>query len=336
MPGAFVDILGTKTLALRRRPRYTATLDSFQKEVGQTLRDLAADDKKGGVPASERIGDVRGVLFSDSFIIEGPSFNGLLRLLCHLRGRLLKHGVFIRGACDQKALQFGLRELVGGFHAISLGPQAADLYVAEQSLKGAGVNVLTSAAPPTKWTVQSVYVRATEGGSSRDHRTTEPSFTDIRILAQYLDGKNIDRIVESYLFARHEAPKLSRYYITLLVSWLQSADTSEGSDGGFRDPLLSMIADGTLYKHMRGDVDLVHVTFCFLSRLYAAEAATHATGSVLRSAWDRLVRNPRDLDRLHLVPEALCDQNAREAFLRAVSGQRRLRQDLASKAARRD
>lgn len=132
----------------------------------------------------------------------------------------------------------------------------------------------------------------------------------------------IYKILKSSYTSNIKDKKLGRYYITLLISLIQSLDLSDVSFSSDKKwetcncpEIIRVLFDGRLLKALGDVVGIEYVYFATLNRLYE----TSSNMDIITSAVNYLSRNKKINSHFPNVPEKILGGTNRSKYLKSMS-----------------
>ena len=316
MFSAFIDLVGTRERARHSSNDYREALSTFQQRVAESLLVT------GSAPS------VRVYIFSDSAFVESEARDSLIAFLVALRSYLLLDGLYFTGAIRRGGLEArpaaaalgGLvsaatrqkleKSLLGNCFSSS----AADLYVDQELIKGIGFSAEKSFAPSQKAAATSAFVWSCflpEFGSRQAR-----AFLDLRIPKKDLTPDGAERILRDAFSAKTRSRKYGRFYVSLLVTWVQSASLQKTSNR-HDDRIVEASASGEL-ERLLGDV--VGIELVYLAILGRVLGELESVGTALRREFNRKLMRHRKVARaLEFAPEEILPPALRERFVEGLA-----------------
>lgn len=303
---AFIDLVGIRALAERSAQDYYARLAGFHSRVWQRSHVL----RKGHV-----------YFFSDCAYIECESATYLIEYLRELRNQMFIDGYYFRGAVGSFVLEAksaAQLEFSGSTdskfvtgHYFGMG--AAQLFGLQERFKGIGFYVdesiatALSEASRQKYLVNACYV-------TQSNTRESVAYTDISLSRDELKFENLERVVKHLLAAKSLSKRLGRYYISLLVVWIQSI---KWSDQEVVDPkcsrnVFSLVFNGEFYRLLGDVVGVELVYFAAFDRLFREEGHGQVPNHFKDLATKFIRRNRKVLSRIEKVPTDLLNSDVQE------------------------
>lgn len=280
---AYFDLLGTTELAQNDHTAFFNSLVTFRNTITYCAKDLKVQD---GI-----------YFFSDCAFVETDDFDRLIKYLFELRRRMLEEGYYLVGAIGPGSLEATgpfpkqkqgresrsrkasraenstdpvdhRREIVHGHFFSS---DVVPVYALQNQLKGIGFCLhpkLLDLGRQKKFIVESCHLPA------NDNRIPQ-SFPDLRLTAQELSYDLLSKFLKYFYRAKLKSKKYARYYISFLVTALQSIDFG-GVDTkkSYKDQGYAIleILFGPRFDKNFGDVPGVEfVYFTLLDRAYDSD-----------------------------------------------------------------
>lgn len=305
---AFIDLVGTRELAKEDQRQYYEALEKFRQLLADYCHTLEGSKSEIYV-------------FSDSAFMQADNFKFMCKFLCVLRTQLLVEGLYFKasvGPGSLEAREARVLDLVPvppeNLHGHSFGENAAALFSAQERLKGIGVWVDMSLARFDKENALTYSCFLPQINVQKAE-----AYLDIKLLAEDLNDANLDRILRIFFKSKTKSKKVGRFYVSLLVLWIQSIDTSSldhyslTSDGG----LINLLLSGKFEK-MFGDVlGIENIYMCFLDRLYRDR--DRVSVSLFHDARRFILGRRRLIRSLENVPGEILSTRSRRDFLEDLS-----------------
>lgn len=305
---AFIDLVGTKDRAKTSPEAYRDSLRTFNERLLSLLPLL---DEAGA----------RVYFFSDCAFVEAAALDGLWRFLVRLRLDLVSDGLFFKASATKGPLEpvapasvpelrrrdraLAKRVLQGFF----FGDVAAELYSEQERLKGVGIFV-------SKALEQELGARVAYSCFIPDVGTRRPvPYVDLRLTKDELDSGNYEVVVREAFRAKARAPKLGRYYLSMLILYIRSEDLRGLLGDADRPSIASWLLSGRL-ERLLGDLvgfDLLH--FALLDELEKIADQDEAAKLALETVIRRLVARNK-LRLMDQIPVEILSWTARESCLK--------------------
>lgn len=309
----FIDLVGVRDLARESSSGYWDALIRFQTHVADICTALEGDSGKI-------------FLFSDSIFVQAEGFRGLANFMRSLRHRLLDEGLYFKGSIrpggleareayvlplvrNKKDEEERKKKLAG--HCF--GENAATLFALQEQLKGIGILVDEAAVSNGQADGTAYSCFLPQVGSQR----SEP-YLDLLLEQDDLDDGILERLLQKFFKAKSRSKKIGRFYVSLLVLWVQSIDFSSisydpSSEGG----LINLLLSGR-FERLFGDVvGIENIYLCLLNRLYVDRDKVPIA---LFYDTRRYILSRRRLSRsLDNIPFKIFSSSARNEFLEDLS-----------------
>ncbi|ANP89293.1 hypothetical protein [Rhizobium leguminosarum] len=228
---AFIDLLGTKDSAKIKKNEYPDKIRTFSRTLQEQAQHIKANTK------------VR--YFSDSVYIECDDAIELLKFATRLRWILFSSEIFFKSALCEGRLEEvsnSREETASDSHVIdisgaSFGPAAVAVYYSQENFKGIGFSVdrasITEKIEPFicrssfpvgpekgKWVqyFDIKYLEVEIGGVVDSDSAIDDSEVNLAFM---------DCLLEAALRANAKRKNLSRYYLSSLITAIQSSDFSK-------------------------------------------------------------------------------------------------------------
>lgn len=311
---AFLDIVGMRNMAKiavqdQSMPaRYYEVLESFHEQIFTLCLKLS---KSGQV-----------YFFSDSAYVQDSSLNSVLKFVQELRTELLLRGIFFRaavmpGSLEARDIQDNplipdmtvrsrVRERARGHH---FGTVAASLFGRQENLKGIGVDCTECEAPHLTYSCH-----VPDFASRRAE-----AYRDIRLTARDMAPKVLHSVLTHFYMAKLTSARLGRYYVPLLVLWINSTDFNELHDVAVSsdEHLVCQLLNGS-FERLFGDVTGVEqVYFALLNCVESRPECVPA--HLARECWRYLEKHLWILRNIQYAPSEILPIAVRDNALRRYS-----------------
>jgi hypothetical protein len=308
---AFVDLVGTKNLAALDADGYWSALETFQTRLAELCHRL-----DGG----------KIYFFSDCAFFEHSEVDAFIDFFTAMRSAFLRDRLYCKGAIrlgsleavpadeyfavkDQQEAAIRRRTLSGNYFGID----AARLYSAQEQLKGIGTSVDDSLRAGTlkKSVVPSCFLPAMNSDVVR-------VYWDIRFSPGDLTPNNLHGLLSQFFDSKTRSRKLGRYYISLLVLWIQSLNLAELAVRRSSDEdLVSIIISGR-FDRLFGEVPGVYAVYLALLNRVIVERDALPPG-LYRAVWKFIEARRRIFRLLEYVPDDLFSDVARRHSINALA-----------------
>ena len=257
----FIDLVGIRNRASQDVSEYWEALSKFQEHVRDYCFLLRG--KEGQV-----------YFFSDCAFVQASKASELIDFFSRLRSQLLQDGLYFkasiaRGGLDAKnaadapagftdELRTSLNETLFGHF---FGKKAADLFGLQEELKGIGVRIDRSNLPKAilaRNCVRSCFMKS--------GRTVE-EYTDLRLSEDDLREDVLDGILRAFFKSKSQTKKVGRFYISLLVTWVQSVNLRRYSATS-GEGLVGVLLGGGFLRLFSDIAGVEHIYFALLNRVY--------------------------------------------------------------------
>ncbi|MEA2558840.1 MAG: hypothetical protein QOH06_344 [Acidobacteriota bacterium] len=300
---AFIDLVGIRDLARTDEEGYWVALRKFKEHITDTSHHL--EEGGGGV-----------YFFSDSAFMQADSLNGLIFFMKALRHKLLQDGLYFKASAHYGSLGTQRVEEKNTVFGHYFGRNAATLFALQERLKGIGIYVHPDRIPKNSLEKHFAYTCfLPETGS----RLAIP-YLDIKLGRDDLNEGILHDLLRYFFRSKSKAKKLGRFYISILVLWVQSLDL-EGLNYDMRaeGELVSILLSGK-FERLFGDViGIEYIYFALLNRVYTG----HEEGRIpLRLFYDarRYVLGQRRIARwLDNIPEQIMHPRTKNRCLQDLS-----------------
>ena len=301
MYSAFLDVVGTRATAKTSFEDYNELLGLFHQAVFEVCHELEPQGERSSV-----------FFFSDCAFARDRKLSRLLKFLSQLRSQLLVESVFLRAAVSAGDLEESeahtfktiedddLREIVKSrVRGYYFGPLAAQLYGAEESLKGIGIRLdekLLNSKRARSRSSTTCYVPDTSS------RQAVP-YSDIKLGRSDLSSQNLDNVLSAFYRAKTVSKRLARYYIPLLVLWIRSLEAEDFSQiGPTQDGnLVSVIVNGGFDKLFGDVVGVEQVRFSLVDRMLAIRS--EIPQQTITKIWAYVESHRSMIKNIRFVPE---------------------------------
>lgn len=310
----FIDLVGVRERAQTDVALYWRALQDFQSHV-MDYCDLLSG-KEGRV-----------YFFSDCAFFQARSAADLFEFLGNLRHRLLQDGLYFKAAVKvgglearaahespflrSEAIRNTIREHLVGHY---FGRVAAELFALQEELKGIGIMIDPTGMDDNmvnKYCVDSCFLP--QAGNRR-----MKEFKDLRLQQDDMKQGILRELLRAFFMAKSRSKKVGRFYISLLVTWLQSVNLlklnySAKSDGD----LISLMLHGGFIKAFGDVVGIELPYFVLLNRCYDVEK--DALPDLYRDTF-RYIKSQRSIVKwIDLVPKTILSQQNRDKYLEDLS-----------------
>lgn len=210
---AYLDPLGSLDLARHDVSGFAQALAQFQEVTRRSQSELGEND--------------RVVLLHDRAYISAQNPRTLLKYIRRVRKELLIQGYYIRGAVSTGSLEPTAVDDARVQGIILDTNDATTVYGLQEDVKGIGIFVdpeLVNASELEDEVVVTCYLHNARG-SARSF--TVVPFYDVSLGSNERTPKVLQRLQQSlYRIWTRSSQRVSRYFITLLITWVRSEDYS--------------------------------------------------------------------------------------------------------------
>lgn len=304
---AFVDLLGTSELS-RVDPRaFFTSLTTFKEVICNYSSEL---DPRGEV-----------YFFSDCAYVQSSSMEGIVKYLRRVRQTLSEQGLYLTGAIGEGSLNASDppqrnrtdERIVKGS---SFGPDVVSVYGLQNGLRGIGIRIDNSVARRFQakgYGIVSCHLPQTNSRHAE-------YFWDLKFSPDELNENILRTFVKNFFKTNTKSRRFGRYYISYLVSWINSADFREAGRGkGDQQDQLPLICELLLNGMLeRNFSDLSGMEFIYYAML--EKAYKECNSPKLISKFENFIaRRKKLISRLETMPRTLFDEDSRKKFLNFLS-----------------
>jgi hypothetical protein len=316
---AFIDLLGTTEFALEDETKFYNRLIAFQDTIADHSHILAGEGKV--------------YFFSDSAYIESGNLDKLVKYLRNVRKTFLEFGLYMKGAIgrgelnatdphksklikDRDELRIRKETVIG--HCF--GEAVVPIYALQASLKGIGIRIsddLKKEFVQRGFSIGSCYLPV------ENNRRAE-CFNDLRLENSELNDGVLDLFLKNFYISNAKSRKYGRYYLPLLISWINSTDFSETElpDAVDGQPQASvprifeiLLIRDAFAKHFADLVGLEYIYFALLNKIFT-ECDSE---KVKKSVFEYVSRRKKLVGRLSSLPACVMSNESRKQFLEKLS-----------------
>lgn len=310
MYSAYLDVVGLRDLAKVNVQDFHGALRQFQKWVWDICKSLSEDAEV--------------FFFSDSAFAQAHSHTELVRLLTELRFRLMEEEHFFKAAIAEGDLDWQdasdyfaakdsgmkarVKNVVKGYY---FGEHAAQLFSSEDSLKGIGIRVVGDKLQ--KALKESVVVTC----HLPDMNSRQPeAYKDLRFEHHQLTAGLLHIVLEKFFHAKMSSKKYGRYYIPLLIVWIQSMDLRTVDPRLTSDAdLASILLNGSFERLFHDVVGVEQIYFALLNRVVSDNGFDRLANATFRYVQSR----PWIINRIGLADKAILGYEVRHKCLTELS-----------------
>jgi hypothetical protein len=307
---AFVDLLGTSELSRVDKDAFFTSLTTFKEVICNYTSEL----------------DERGELyfFSDCAYVQSSSLDSMVRYLRCVRQTLSEQGLYLKGAVSEGSLNAsepahqnrkGNERIIKGS---SFGPDVVNVYGLQDGLRGIGIRIDNSVSDRFKKKGYGIISCHLPQPGSRHAEY----FYDLKFSPDELDENILRTFVKNFFKTNTKSRRFGRYYISFLVTWINSADFSEAGRNDNADqpeeiPLIChLLLNGMLEKNFS---DLSGMEFIYYAMLEKAYNECNSPKLVAKFE-NFIARRKRLISRLETMPRTLFNDASRKKFLTYLSG----------------
>ena len=308
---AFVDALGMSDMARLDDVGFYLALENFYQNVTNSA---------GLLDENARVHH-----FSECAYVESSSLESIVTYLQAVRSKLLLYGIYIRGAVGKGTLSpLGGKTTAldndGKVTGIYFGSDVVPIFRLESSLKGIGLRIDDEHSGDfSKYRVQSFFL-------PNDGKREIKCFWDLRFVQSDLKDSTFRKFLEDFLIINTTSRRIGRYYVSFLVTWIQSYDLAELSSeqikaaisGGEDDqiPLVfKLILTGYFEKYFGGLGGLEHIYFSLIDKVMDEAQDTEVRDHFIRFLFGK----KKILDKIQFVSDRILSNEHKTEFLQQYS-----------------
>jgi hypothetical protein len=308
---AFVDLLGTSELSRVDPDAFYTSLTTFQEAICNFASYLETE------------GEV--YFFSDCAYIQSPNIDSLVLYLRAVRQTLSEQGLYMKGAISGGSLNAqepplsqppkkGNRLVTGCW----FGPDVVTVYGLQDGLRGIGIRIDKSISENFRkkgYGVASCHLPQTNSRHAE-------YFSDLKFSPEELNENILKIFVRNFFKTNTRSRRFGRYYISFLVSWINSADLSGVGRGRTGDRLEEMplicqiLMNGMIEKHFTDLSGLEFIYFALLEKAYNECNSQKA----IRMFETYIAKRKKLISRLETMPRDIFGERNRRKFLDFLSG----------------
>lgn len=309
---AFIDLVGTRDLAKDDSQGYWRALGKFQEGVFDACDALTS--RSSAV-----------CFFSDCAFVESASFDEMTTFLRTLRKRLLQDHQYFKGAVKKGALEpreahshplikdlpRRRKDVLRGYW---FNENAAALFSNQERLKGIGIWIEKDEAE-TKRYKDLVRLTCHVPESARGQASV---YYDLALTPDETTKGNLQGVLSTFFDAKTRSKRYGRYYVSLLLLWIQSVPLDKiRYDPRSDEDLVNFILSGRFLQLYRDVIGIENVLFGLLNRAYREQGKIEAK---LFAATRKYVLNDRRLlSSLQFVPPEILSTEVRRSCLGTVA-----------------
>jgi hypothetical protein len=301
---AFVDLLGTSELSRVDPDSFRTSLTTFEETICNSSSYLG------------KTGEV--YFFSDCAYIQSASIDSLVKYIRDVRQALLEQGLYLKGSIGSGSLG-AHKPLKGGIvKGNSFGADVVQIYALQDGLRGIGIRIDESIYQAFKnkgYTINSCHLPLINSRHAE-------CFHDLQFSTEELNEEVLKIFIKNFFKTNTKSRRFGRYYLSFVVSWINSADFGEIGRGDAANKLENMplifqiMLDGLLERHFTDLAGMEFIYFTFLQKVYK-----QCRNQKIITRFEKYVASRKRLiARLEMVPRCLFDEESRRKFLDYLSG----------------
>lgn len=261
----YFDLLGVSSLATLDPDSYYSSLEIFRETISQNCSILEKDGKI--------------YFFSDCAFVESSDLLDVISFIRKIRLELFLQGAYFRGAIGPGILEQkdviskdrysdeiykSRKKIVTGF---SFGKNIIPIYSNENNLKGIGIWVENV----DKNTIGKECVVSCHIPQMNNRRAI--CYNDLKFDVSDITSSAVESLLQNFYKANAQNSKLGRYYIPLLITWVQSLNLStiefdKNWEHENTPDIIHLLFSGKMQHFFKDVVGLEYVYFAALNKIY--------------------------------------------------------------------